>query len=157
MSKVQLKIHRYRGVVLHTPSSTLRKQLADLLNSVCPSRDYSSMKTTMADLSPIPTAFTSVVASREFIVVRDSTSSPILFEIGSPIQDLETVTGKDWRCPVRISDGTTVDLKNACGVDSFQAMFNALRIVIYEIAEIGESCTVRLFDATYTADTYDQF
>lgn len=111
----------------------------------------------MAELPPIPTTFTSVVASREFIVVRNGISSTILFEIGSPIQDVETVTGKDWRCPVRISDGKTVDLRNVCGVDSYQAMFNALHIVKFEIAEIGKSCTVRLFDAIYNADDYDQF
>lgn len=111
----------------------------------------------MAHLLPIPTTFTSVVASREFTIVSNGAYSTVAFEIGLPIQDVETVAGMDWRCPLRIKNGTSINQRNACGVDSLQAIANALRIMRYEIEKIGQDCTITLFDAPYTPEEYDIF
>ncbi|QIB65713.1 DUF6968 family protein [Kineobactrum salinum] len=106
----------------------------------------------MTELPPIPTEFTSVIASRECEVARNGVCSKVLFEIGMPIQDVPTVAGLDWRCPIRTSEDIQIVERYACGVDSFQAIHNALRIVQSEIDAIAKCHSVTLFDAPYPAD-----
>ncbi|MDQ7730721.1 hypothetical protein [Halomonas sp. SpR8] len=74
-------------------------------------------------MNPISNTYTSTIASRAFEAVFDGTRQQIRLEIGHPVQDVETVAGKDWRCPVRVLvDDNQVFIKNACGVDSYQAL-----------------------------------
>ena len=103
------------------------------------------------ELPPIPTSFTTVVAMREFEAVVGDEPTTVLFEVGAPTQDVETVTGFDWRSPVRITAGDTVRQRQACGVDSFQALQLALTIVDNEAKAMSEGPHggLRLFDAPY--------
>lgn len=105
----------------------------------------------MHDLGPIPTDFTSLAARREFTVVRSGIAGKLIVEIGIPIQDVETVSGYDWRCPVRIIDGDTIRERRACGVDSFQALRLAMQLVQAEVAQLAaeDGCQVELFGAPY--------
>jgi hypothetical protein len=106
----------------------------------------------MTELRSMPNEFTSVIASREIEVARNGDCSKVLFEIGMPIQDVQTVAGLDWRCPIRISEDMNIAQRNACGIDSFQAIHNALRIVQSEIDAIAKCHSVTLFDAPYSTD-----
>ncbi|KAB8146051.1 hypothetical protein F8S13_02945 [Chloroflexia bacterium SDU3-3] len=86
---------------------------------------------------PIPTAFTAAVATRTYEIARAGTPSTLVVEIGQPIQDVPTVSGYDWRCPVRISEGgVTRDLR-ACGVDSFQALQLGLQVAQQEVEQVA--------------------
>lgn len=74
-------------------------------------------------MNPISNTYTSTIASRAFEAVIDGTRQQIRLEIGHPVQDVETVAGNDWRCPVRVLvNDNQVFIKNACGVDSYQAL-----------------------------------
>ncbi len=90
----------------------------------------------MTHLASIPNDFTSVVAVREFDLVQDGATSKLSIEIGLPIQDVETVSGMDWRCPVRFVNGTAVWVRRACGIDSFQALSLAFRLIQSEIEQL---------------------
>ena len=105
----------------------------------------------MKELPPIPTAFTSAVASREFVVLIDEVSTSVLFEVGIPTQDVATVEGFDWRCPIRIMEGDLLRERQAFGVDSFQALQLGLRIVEDEatLMSSAEDSTVLLFGAVF--------
>ncbi|WP_417903577.1 DUF6968 family protein [Caldimonas brevitalea] len=111
----------------------------------------------MTQLAPIPSDFTSAVATREFELVRDAVASKLLVEIGTPVQDVESLGGTDWRCPVRFSGGETTRVQSACGVDSFQALHLAFRLVQVELDRLtkDEQATQVLFlGAAYDADTH---
>ena len=101
----------------------------------------------MKALPPIPEGFTSVVASREFVVVRGAVSTRMLVEIGAPVQDVETVDGFDWRCPVRYSEDSRVRERQVCGVDAYQALELALKLVGIEVSALAkaEGTVVLLF------------
>ncbi|HEY0734109.1 MAG TPA: hypothetical protein VGD69_04320 [Herpetosiphonaceae bacterium] len=107
----------------------------------------------MHDPGPIPTDFTSVAAQREFTVIRAGVAGKLSVEIGIPIQDVETVSGYDWRCPVRIVDGDTIRERRACGVDSFQALRLAMQMAQDEVEQLAaeDGCHVDLFGAPYVA------
>lgn len=110
----------------------------------------------MNDLAPIPTSFTSVAARREFTIIRSGVASQLVVEIGVPIQDVETVSGYDWRCPVRIVDGDTLHERRACGVDSFQALRLAIQLVQDHVDHIAaeEDCQIDLFGTLYVAGAF---
>lgn len=106
----------------------------------------------MNQLAPIPTQFTRVIATRAFDVIQDGITSRLVVEIGMPIQDVETVTGLDWRCPVRCTQGSSVQELRACGVDSLQALQLALRLVHNELERMREDkrCQILLFNEPYS-------
>ncbi|WP_162988018.1 DUF6968 family protein [Stutzerimonas urumqiensis] len=104
-----------------------------------------SISQSMSDLPLIPSRFTSVVASRELQLVQGDTTTPLLFEVGSPVRDVPTVAGFDWRCPVRVTEGASRRERQVCGVDSFQALELALRWVASEADAIREGGTHVLF------------
>ncbi|MBD6620825.1 hypothetical protein FNW02_35010 [Komarekiella sp. 'clone 1'] len=101
----------------------------------------------MSKLAPIPTDFTSIVASREFEIIQSGVLNKLIVQVGMPIQDVETVDGYDWRCPVRIIDGDTIRERRACGVDSFQALHLAMQLIQDEVNQIAaeEGSHVNLF------------
>lgn len=76
----------------------------------------------MKDLSPIPNRFTSLIASSEFELSYNGGREKLTVEIGLPVNDVETVSGYDWRCPVRILFEDSIINEQACGCDSFQAL-----------------------------------
>ena len=80
-------------------------------------------------MKPIPATFTSMIATREFDLVQEEVHSKLTVEIGLPIQDVETVAGMDWRCPVRFVSGTSVRIRSACFFDSVQALQLAFRLI----------------------------
>lgn len=103
-------------------------------------------------LISIPNGFTSVIATREFDFIQNGISSKLVVEIGTPIQDVETVAGLDWRCPVRFTKDTSVQERRACGVDSVQALQLALQLVHDEVRRMTEdkNCQILLFDEPYS-------
>ncbi|WP_141111208.1 DUF6968 family protein [Chromobacterium haemolyticum] len=93
----------------------------------------------MEELKPIPDSFTIPIASRDFVFVECKMSSRILVEIGAPIRDVETVQGMDWRCPVRFSGEKIEEVCSVCGIDSFQSLCLAFRLVRYTLEELERS------------------
>jgi hypothetical protein len=106
----------------------------------------------MNELAPIPTSFTSVIATRVFDVIQDGEACKLIVEIGMPIQDVETVAGLDWRCPVRFVKGTSVQERRACGVDAVQALGLAVQLVHDEVEGMSEDkcCQILLFGEPYS-------
>jgi hypothetical protein len=89
-------------------------------------------------MEPIPSTFTSMIAAREFDLVQGEVHSKLTVEIGLPIQDVETINGLDWRCPVRFVNGTSVRIQRACGVDSVQALQLAFRLVENDLMKLSK-------------------
>ncbi|MXN73160.1 hypothetical protein GR157_00220 [Burkholderia sp. 4701] len=83
----------------------------------------------MEEFRPASHNFSELVASRNFEFFKDGISSGILVEIGVPVQDVETINDLDWRCPVRITDGKLTKVYCAIGVDSYQSLALAFRLV----------------------------
>jgi hypothetical protein len=110
----------------------------------------------MNTLAPIPIDFTSVVASREFVIVRSGVASTLVVELGMPVHDVETVDGYDWRCPIRIIDGATTRERVVCGVDSFQALQLGMRSIQNELEQIAtaEGCHLELFGTRYAKGAF---
>ena len=98
----------------------------------------------MNELTSIPTTFTLAAAVRNFELVRSGTLHLFRIEIGQPIQDVETVSGPDWRCPVRFIEDETIKLHNICGIDSFQALHLAFNFVQRELESIVKDNDVEL-------------
>ena len=91
-------------------------------------------------MKPIPETFTRTVVSREFSAVTNGVNTTIRLEIGEPINDVETVAENDWRVPVRVLvDDKQVYLKNACGIDCYQALLLAMTslspIAVHHVAK----------------------
>jgi hypothetical protein len=86
----------------------------------------------MKKLPPIPNTFTELVASREYEICNDNVVEKITVEIGVPINDVVTISGKDWRCPIRIIRENKESNYYACGVDSYQA----LNIVMNQLVKL---------------------
>jgi hypothetical protein len=110
----------------------------------------------MNGLAPIPIDFTSVIALREFVIVRSGVVGKLAVEIGMPIQDVPTIDGYDWRCPVRIIDGVTTRERAVCGADSFQALQLGMRFVQNELEQIAtaQGCQIELFGVPYAEGTF---
>lgn len=107
----------------------------------------------MSALAPIPKEFTRAVAARELTVLRPGRGATRLhLEIGQPVQDVETVGGMDWRCPVRWREGDAVRVRNACGVDAMQALQLALQSMADELAALADEPGVRLL---FLGEPYD--
>ena len=76
--------------------------------------------------------FTETILERELTLVLDTHQSALVLRFGKPIQDVETVDGFDWRCPIQIIGSGKETLHPGVGVDSLQALINAIKI-----AQIG--------------------
>ena len=109
----------------------------------------------MQSLPSIPTTFTPPIAARAMTVTRHGRTAPLQLEIGQPVQDVETVIGTDWRCPVRLRQGDTTTLHNACGVDSFQALQLAMETVRIQLEALAgeEGVSLQFLDCPYDVRT----
>ena len=109
----------------------------------------------MQSLPPIPTTFTRTVAARAMTVTRHGRTDELHLEVGQPVQDVETVSGTDWRCPVRLRQGDTTTVHNACGIDSFQALQLALETVRIQLEELAgeEGVSLQFLDCPYDVRT----
>ena len=87
----------------------------------------------MNPFPPVPNTFNRVVASRTFESGNPANPRYLLLEVGAPIQDVTTVSGNDWRCPIRITEAGLEQVVSVCGVDSFQALHQAFRWVTAEV------------------------
>ncbi len=76
----------------------------------------------MNELPPISDKFSTLIASREFELSSKTGIDNVIVEIGLPVNDVKTIDGYDWRCPVRIIIGTKIITDQACGGDSIQAL-----------------------------------
>lgn len=105
-------------------------------------------------MKPIPSTFTSTIATREFDLVQEEVHSKLTVEIGLPIQDVETVAGMDWRCPVRFVSGTFVRIRSACGIDSVQALQLAFRLIENDFEELSklQNTQVQFLGETFRAN-----
>ena len=109
----------------------------------------------MQSLPSIPTTFTPPIAARAMTVIRHGRADPLQVEIGQPVQDVETVIGTDWRCPVRLRQGDMTTVHNACGIDSFQALQLALETVRIQLEELAgeEGVSLQFLDCPYDVRT----
>lgn len=96
-------------------------------------------------LAPIPDGFTSVIATRSFDLIEAGVSSKLVVEIGMPAQDVETIDDMVWRCPVRFVNGTSIQVKRACGEDAVQALELALQLVRDEVERLSEDKSRQIF------------
>lgn len=80
----------------------------------------------MNEFPPIANNFSTLIASREFELSHNAGIQKVIFEIGLPVNDVETVAGFDWRCPVRMIVGNTIIIEQVCGSDSVQALSIAI-------------------------------
>ena len=78
------------------------------------------------DLPPISKEMTQVLMERELVLVTDDERRPVTLRIGMPVQDVKTVGGFDWRCPVEFVGLSTTHPFAAVGMDALQAVTLAL-------------------------------
>lgn len=109
----------------------------------------------MSTLPPIPTTFDHPIAAREMTVIRHGQPLPLHVEIGQPVRDVQAAGGTDWRCPVRWRDGDSVRVHNACGIDSYQALQQALELVRIELEALAgqDGVSLQFLDCPYDAHT----
>lgn len=109
----------------------------------------------MQTLPPIPDTFTHPVAARAMTVTRNGRTEELHIEIGQPVQDVETVAGTDWRCPVRWREANTTRVHNAFGIDSFQALQQAMESIRLQLQALADEEGVRLhfLDCPYDVHT----
>jgi hypothetical protein len=80
---------------------------------------------------------TEVIASRDYVIERDSTRLSLRGEIGKPAPCPDH---QDWYCPFTISGAGDTRTSSAVGVDSIQAIllaFSALRATLEYRAKGG--------------------
>lgn len=87
-------------------------------------------------LPAIPTKFTTTIAQRDFLFAIHGKRSRARVRIGQPVQDVPTADGIDWRCPVSISGLPKGPPLQGFGVDSFQALVGAIKVVELEIKRL---------------------
>ena len=85
------------------------------------------------ELPPIPTTFTATIASRTLMFVTKRKRQRIHIRIGQPVRDVPTVGGLDWRCPISVTGLPKRTTPQGHGVDSLQALIDALKAVEVEI------------------------
>lgn len=90
----------------------------------------------MKTFPPISKAFTRRIAERELSLVLNTGQTSLVLRFGEPIQDVETVDDMDWRCPVQLIGDGKESLQVGVGVDSLQALINALRIAQIELESL---------------------
>lgn len=84
-------------------------------------------------LLPIPRNFTPTIAKRDLILVSDGKRRQVTVRLGQPVQDVPTVSGLDWRCPIQITGLRKRRMPPGIGVDSLQALVHALKVVEAEL------------------------
>lgn len=99
----------------------------------------------MKKLPTVPKNLTEVIAERLFFVESPGVRRRFRIQIGAPIQDVPTVSGFDWRCPIRFT-GHPARRRSAqgFGVDSLQSLVHALKIIETELASIARTAETRL-------------
>lgn len=90
----------------------------------------------MKTLPPISREFTDIILERELTLVLDTDQRALVLRFGKPIQDVETIDSFDWRCPVQLIGGSKEDLHSGVGVDSLQALINAIKIAQIELESL---------------------
>lgn len=110
----------------------------------------------MEALPPIPNEFTHVIASREFELVGPVGSARLTVEIGAPVQDVPSVGGTDWRCPILYLRDAHVEVVSMCGIDSFQALQVAIAVVGQRLEAISNESgqSIRFLDSPYNCVTH---
>lgn len=106
----------------------------------------------MNELAPISNIFSTLIASREFELFNCTSTEKVTVEIGTPVNDVETVSGYDWRCPIKIIIGSEIINDRACGVDSFQALSIAMNQLIklrLETIAQEKEAIIRLYGEEY--------
>jgi hypothetical protein len=83
----------------------------------------------MTRLGPISKDFTTSVATQTFVRVDDRGSIQVQVELGTPVQDIETVQGADWRCPIRFSEEGEMHVVSVCGASGLQSLALALKLI----------------------------
>ena len=77
------------------------------------------------EFPPLSREMTPVLMERQLLLVSNNERRPITVRIGIPVQDVETVGGLNWRCPVEFVGLSTRPFP-AVGVDAVQAVAHAL-------------------------------
>jgi hypothetical protein len=80
--------------------------------------------------------FTDIILERELTLVLDNDQRTLVLRFGKPIQDVETVDSFDWRCPVQLIGSGKKALHPGVGVDSLQALINAIKIAQIELESL---------------------
>lgn len=109
----------------------------------------------MSELPPVPTYFTRTIAARDLTVLRHGQAAPLRLEIGEPMQDVETAGGLDWCCPVRWTEGDAIAVHSLYGVDSMQALQQAMQWIGHALAELdaSEGVSLRFLDWPFDVAT----
>ena len=95
----------------------------------------------MKDFAPLSRDFTVLMACRNYMVLLEGRPvMPLSVEIGACVQDVETVNGTDWRCPVRFTLGHEVTVHLGVGIDSFQALRIAMDRVRWQLERLAQEC-----------------
>lgn len=84
-------------------------------------------------LPPIPRSSTPLIAQRTLVFVGRRRRERVQVRIGTPVRDVPTAGGLDWRCPVSITKSPRRRPLQGFGVDSLQALIHALKIVDIEL------------------------
>ena len=75
---------------------------------------------------------------RELTLVLDTDQRTLILRFGKPIQDVETVDSFNWRCPVQLIGGGKEALHPGVGIDSLQALINAIKIAQIELESLEQ-------------------
>ena len=90
----------------------------------------------MKTFPPISKEFADTILERELTLVLETDQRMLILRFGKPIQDVETVDSFDWRCPVQLIGGDKEHLHPGLGVDSLQALINAIKIAQIELESL---------------------
>ena len=96
------------------------------------------------EFAPISHGFTSPIAERALLLSAQGKRQQVLVQIGHPVQDVEVLGGTDWRCPVKIEVAGRTRRMNGLGVDSLQALGDALKALELAVAALERRAGVRL-------------
>ena len=94
--------------------------------------------------APISKRFTTLIAERALLLSAAGQRQQVRVEIGQPVQDVETLGGLDWRCPVKIDVGGRTRRMNGLGVDSLQALGDAFKALEIGVAALERRTGGRL-------------
>ena len=90
----------------------------------------------MKTFPPISKEFTDTILERELTLVLDTDQRTLVLLFGKPIQDVEIVDSFDWRCPIQLIGRGKEALHPGVGVDSLQALINAIKIAQIELESL---------------------
>jgi Domain of unknown function (DUF6968) len=84
-------------------------------------------------LAPISAKMTAVIAQRDLVLHVAGKAHQVCVRIGRPVQEVETASGLDWRCPITVYGVGRVRSQRGLGADSLQALVHALKLLEEEI------------------------